>query len=53
MNIEKAKRKRKKAIINRIGQKGEIKAIFYSPDKIQTARQRLQEEQQEKDAAEA
>ena len=53
VNIEKAKRKRGKAMMNTVGQEGEIKAIFYSPDKIPAARQRLQEEQQEKDAAEA
>ena len=53
VNIEKAKKKRGKAIMNRINQKGKIKAIFYSPDKIQAARQRLQKEQQKKDAAEA
>ena len=38
VNIEKAKRKRGKALMNRIGQESEAKAIFYSPNKIQAAR---------------
>ena len=53
VHIEKAKRKRGKALMVRLCEEGEVKAIFYSPRKIQSARQRLKEEQQEKDAAEA
>ena len=53
VNIEKAKRKRGKAFIVRLCEEDKVKAMFYSPSKIQAARQRLQEEQQEKDAAEA
>ena len=53
VNIKKAKKKRGKALIVRLCKKNKVKAIFYSPSKIQAARQRLQKEQQEKDAAEA
>ena len=53
MNIKKAKRKRDKALMVRLCEEDEVKAMFYSPSKIQAARQRLQEEQQKKDAAEA
>jgi len=53
VNVEKAKRRRGKALMIRICEEGEVKAMFYSPNKLQAARQRLQEEQQEKDAAEA
>ena len=51
--IKKVKKKRSKAFIVRFYKKSKIKVIFYSPRKIQLARQRLKKKQQKKNAAKA
>ena len=53
VRLEKNKRRRGKPLFDDLGVDGETKAMFFSPSKIQRARERQAEKEQEKDTAQA
>ena len=53
LRLEKNKRRRGKPLFNDLGIDGETKAMFFSPSKIQRARDRQLEKEQEKDLVQA
>ena len=53
IRLEKNKRRRGKPLFDDLGVDGETKAMFFSPSKIQRARERQAEKEQERDVAQA
>jgi len=53
VRLEKGKARRGKPLFDDLGVNGEVKAMFFSPSKIQRARERQREREIEKDSAQA